>query len=362
MLATRLTEAELQDRAQLYTAQVAQQQATTLLRDLTRRLRQHVDDNDLAGAQMALRQGLEGLQQSRGAVPPEPYVLPDVIADLQRTSQGLITGWQSLDRLIHIPSGAITLFAGRPGHGKTTVLLNLLVNLLERYPDRAFYLYSYEEARAILALKIIMLLAGKVLHHEFNQEAYLGYLKGLRGTDAAIERAKERFEEYTQSGRLWLQDRRLAAEDLAASIASLRGQAGAVLVDYIQKVPLTRPASQRYLEVKEASALLLEQAVQTNIPIIVGAQLGRAQGTGQKVRLDNLREAGDLEQDAALVVGIYNTSVERVEDEGREDPEPVVDLELSILKQRGGVAGRKATLAFERPTLRLRDRMTSGLY
>src|SRR3712207_7776836 len=55
---------------------------------------------------------------------------------------------------------------------------------------------------------------------------------------------------------------------LFRSIASLRGQAGAVLVDYIQKVPLTRPASQRYLEVKEASALLLEQAVQTNIPII----------------------------------------------------------------------------------------------
>jgi replicative DNA helicase len=131
-------------------------------------------------------------------------VLPDLIADLQHTTEGLATGWQGLDRLIRIPAGALTLFAGRPGHGKTTVLLNLLVNLLECYPDRTFYLYSYEEARAMLGLKLVMLLAGKMLHREFNQEAYLGYLKDRRETELVIERAKERFEEYTQSGRLWL--------------------------------------------------------------------------------------------------------------------------------------------------------------
>jgi replicative DNA helicase len=80
------------------------------------------------------------------------------------------------------------------------------------------------------------------------------------------------------------------------------------------------------------------------------------------VRLDNLREAGDLEQDAALVLGIYNASVERIEDEGQDDPRPVVDLELSILKHRGGTAGRKTLLAFERASLRVRDRMTNSLY
>jgi DNA primase len=69
-LATQLTEAELENRAQVYAAQAMQQQTATLLRDLARRLQGHIADNDLTGAELALRQCLGHLQQSRGAVPP----------------------------------------------------------------------------------------------------------------------------------------------------------------------------------------------------------------------------------------------------------------------------------------------------
>ena len=41
------------------------------------------------------------------------------------------------------------------------------------------------------------------------------------------------------------------------------------------------------------------------IPIIMGAQLEKGKAD-EVVKLDQLREAGDIEQDANLILGVYN--------------------------------------------------------
>ena len=202
----------------------------------------------------------------------------------------MTTGYQKLDDLIRIPVGALTIIAGRPGHGKTTFQLNLLVNMIRAYPDKAFYFFSYEEARKTLAVKLLMIMAGVTISQKTNYGAYVHYLKDKRGSDLKIERAVQDYEKLTSAGRLLLSDRMYSAEDLTSVIGLLakRGDTGAVIVDYIQKIPLTRPTqSQRYLEIKQISSLLLEQAVRQDIPIILGAQLGR-DTTGAPVKLDNL--------------------------------------------------------------------------
>ena len=61
------------------------------------------------------------------------------------------------------------------------------------------------------------------------------------------------------------------------------------------------------------SQLLLEQAVNQDIPIILGAQASRA-GAGERIKLEHLRESGDIEQDANLVLGLYNESVTKTEE------------------------------------------------
>jgi KaiC/GvpD/RAD55 family RecA-like ATPase len=63
---------------------------------------------------------------------------------------------------MRIPQGALSIVSGRPGHGKTSLLLNLLLSLLSQYPDQRFYLFSYEEARTWLALKLVIILAGEI--------------------------------------------------------------------------------------------------------------------------------------------------------------------------------------------------------
>lgn len=363
--ATGLSEEELAPRLQQHAERASQRHSQEVLTATVRRVQDRASEGDLIAAEEELETGLRRLRSSRGSREPEAYRLEDLQTDLATMTEGLHTGYESLDQHCKIPGGALTILAGRPGHGKTTLQLNLLLNLARRYKDHRFFFFSYEEARRQLALKCLMILAGEVLNPKYNLQAYVNYLKEKRGTSLKIEKAIETFDELTSSGRLCLSDSRLCAEDLAATIGHLSGAhpVGAVFVDYIQRVPVQRPlqGGQRYLELKRVSELLLEQAVTCDVPVLLGAQFGRSPGDKEKVRLDNLRESGDIEQDANLVLGLWNESVAKIED-GDQEPDPEVPVEISVLKNRNGVAGVKAYLQLLRPALKLMDTQRGGIY
>jgi replicative DNA helicase len=60
-------------------------------------------------------------------------------------TRGVTTGWPDLDRLYRVVPGGLTILAGIPGHGKSTWLDALLVNLAERHGWRTI-LFSPESA------------------------------------------------------------------------------------------------------------------------------------------------------------------------------------------------------------------------
>lgn len=361
--ATGLSPEEIGPRLQTHAERASQRRTGQLLQAAIHRLHAKANEGDLIGAEEELAQSLQELRRSRGVQAPEPYSLTEFERDILTAGEGLATGYQALDNLCRVPQGAITIVAGRPGHGKTTLQLNLLLSMIERYEEQAFFFFSYEESRRALAVKLIMAMAGVVLHASHNVGAYVNYLKEKRGSEPAIEQALERYEELTSSGRLWLVDSRLTAEDLAATIGHLASgrEIGAVFVDYIQKIGLQRPggAEKRYLEIKRVSELLLEQAVSCDLPIILGAQFRR--GSGGEPGLDNLRESGDIEQDANLVIGLYNdTEEKRQQEDAQAQARPeVVCLEATILKNRNGAAGGKAMLSLHGRTYQINESSSS---
>lgn len=359
--ATGLSEDDLASRLQEASQKASAKRKRETLQNHLQDIQQKASQGDIIGAELELSKALKDIQGSRGVEAPEPYLVADLITDILSTSPSLATGYKALDKSARIPIGAITIIAGRPGHGKTTFQLNILANLLKTYPAKKFYFFSYEESRKAIATKLIMIMAGQTLEQDNNYGAYINYLKEKRGSQPKIERALQEYEHFTSTGRLIISDRMAPAEDLAKTIGLLAkgGEAGAVIVDYIQRIPVLRPAGQRYLDIKLASSLLLEQAVSKDIPIILGAQLGRDRGSDSKVKLDNLRESGDIEQDANLVLGLYNQSVEKIENRENElasKLDPVIDLEVSVLKNRAGVAGRSYTLTLNRPVFQIIDK------
>jgi len=356
--ATGLTEEELAGRLDKASQMASSRRAQAVLESHIQDIQKKAEAGDLIGAEAGLDKALREVRTVRGLKIPEPYLLEELTGDILETQGSLRTGWEKLDELARIPNGALTIIAGRPGQGKTTFQLNLLDNLLRLYPDKRFYYFSYEEARMAIALKLIMIRAGVLLNQNSNYEAYINYMKTKRGSvktsDSRIEQALQEYQKLTSTERLLICDEMYPVEDLATVIGLLhkRGDTGAVIVDYIQKISPGQAQSQRYLDIKLVSSKLVERAVKLKIPIILGAQLGR--GTeGSKPRLDNLRESGDIEQDANLVLSLYTKAVEDMDTDSNKAE---VHMEVSILKNRAGASDKKVDMAFNRPTLKITEK------
>lgn len=343
-------------------AQEQRARAETLVRSLT----EAKDGGEFGKVEELLSRSLEGFREARTR-PPEPYLTADLEQDVLSMREGLKTGFSRLDAVIGIPPGALTIVAGRPAQGKTTLQLNLLLNMLEEYPDRSFFFFSYEEARKALAIKLLIRLAGETITEDTNYGAYMNYLKEKRGSSERIEQAWRKLDVWTATGRLWLLDTPYRAAELCQTIRYLheRYDTGAVFVDYLQKIPGDRGSySTRQAELQDVMEQLRQTAVQLDTPLILGAQFGRydkRSGESRAVRLDNLREAGDIENDSHLVLGLHCVDIEIAqEQEGQDRTLPAsVDMKLKVLKNRNGPKP-STVLDFNRPILTIREKDEAG--
>ncbi|MCA9017597.1 MAG: hypothetical protein KDA77_19900, partial [Planctomycetaceae bacterium] len=111
-------------------------------------------------------------------------------------------------------------------------------------------------------------------------------------------------------------------------------------------------------EIQRTSGDLLNAGNRLEIPIIMGAQLGRPKTADPRsaVSIDNMREAGDIEQDANLILGLHNPAMQKFQDLGEQIRNPEkIDLEVHILKNREGEVGAQVILNFNAPILKISD-------
>lgn len=288
----------------------------------------------------------------KGPTLPFPYTVENLIEDLSKTREGLKTGYSSLDASLEIPQGAITLIAGRPSHGKTITKLNLLLNMVRLYPEMSFYFFSYEETKSQILLKLLNILSADLIHEHQNLTNLEGYLRGGHQTRKKINDALQELQTLTASGRLVVTDHPYFVDelsDIVSKLKEMRGdKMGAIFVDYIQKVKIKHRHPTRQMELQKISEAILEMAKANNLPIVLGAQLGRGMSKKDVLRLDNLREAGDIENDAKLVVGIWNQAKEDADSRDESLKTRKVDIELTVLKNRNGPSNQSIILEFDR--------------
>jgi len=278
------------------------------------------------------------------------------------------TGYLSLDRFVGFTPGAISLIAGRPSHGKTTLLYNLLLEMSRLYPGETFYYFTYEEPVKNLAIKLLNRLTAtdlsgyygdfKELAKPTNYELIKAYIKAGRTDIQEIEEGKRKLQELIDRGRIKIIDRNYSVEELHTLLAYLnkKEKIGAIIIDYIQRMRTERRTQDKRTEIAHISDQVLQIAKDSGLPIILGAQLNRE--ATAKPRLENLKEAGNLEEDANTVISVYNDSREQEENSQGETYRGVreVELELKILKNREGEVNQVATLLFDKWTGVIRDK------
>lgn len=292
-----------------------------------------------------------------------PFSLEDFKNKLQRAGEGLPTGYPALDEKARFPKGAVSLVAARPGHGKTTLLLNFLRNQIERDPRKRYLFLTYEEDTHWLIIKLLISMTRGPLGT--NPDNYLGAYQSFvrgdfspNGEDPAhlqeIQEAWDRLCGLLEDQKLIFAYRPGNVREMAQAVQGLRDKHGeeleAVFLDYMQIVPAPEDmtGSSSYQRVQGISALVRDLAVKTNLPIIAGAQLNRRalDKAGAKtftleqvLRPEFLREAGDLEQDANLILGLYNNTAGAQEESGVNSGGKIPDFSVSILKNRNGPCG-----------------------
>lgn len=331
-----------------------------LLSNLLKEAKELQEKGETSKALEVLEGKIKHIHIERGKDLIQPYSYKNWEDELIQTVPALHTGIASLDKFVRIPQGAITLIAGRPSHGKTTLMYNLLLSMSENYPKLKFFFFSYEEQRKYILTKILNRLIDVDLspYYKFyedikpsNYEFLKAYIKDQRTDIAAIERGKDLLKYLLESNRIEIFDKNYTVEELTSLINYLKAQqqVGAIFIDYIQRMKTSKRTQDKRTEVAHISDTVLQIAKDTGLPIILGAQLNRESAGTPK--LEHLKEAGNLEEDANLVLSVYN--------ESRESVEPVLGrettLEIKALKNRDGEVNISTSLVFDRYTLNIKD-------
>jgi replicative DNA helicase len=255
---------------------------------------------------------------------------------------GTPSGFTDLDAITGgFQPGNLIILAARPGMGKSGLVANIAehVAVKERRPVAFF---SLEMSDSELAQRLIA------------KRARISSDKLRKGQVAEREWAKVlRVCNELEDSPLWIDESSdLSSLDLRAKARRLHAQEKSdgndglalIIIDYIQLMRAEEMRASRVEQVGQMSRALKLLARELKVPVIALSQLSRApeQRTGRDKRpiLSDLRESGNLEQDADLVAFIYredyykNFGDDDVDDEERAKLEGVA--ELIVRKNRNG--------------------------
>jgi replicative DNA helicase len=258
---------------------------------------------------------------------------------------GIASGFTSLDEMTAgLHPGDLVLLAARTSQGKTSLAMNIARNVAFSHNVLVF---SLEMSKEQLFLRMLASEARVNSHH--MRTGYLQEKDWPRLADAIS---------VLSDLNLYIDDTpSIGVREVRARSRQLRqdkGSLGLVIIDYIQLMRGRGKFDNRQQEIGTISRGLKAVGKELKVPVIALAQLSRAMeaGPGKKARrpqLHDLRESGDLENDADVVVFIYRPE--------SKDDEPVDQAELIIGKQRNGptgtvkVAWDSSTVSFDNLTM-----------
>jgi DNA primase catalytic core len=272
----------------------------------------------------------------------------DLLSLLSEVKEGLQTGYTIGGTKLELPSGALSVFCAPTSHGKTALLVNTMLRVIERYPTKQFYFFSYEESKAPVLMRVINAHVGKKLTAKM--------IGGDLG--ASKEKVNELFS-LIEEKRLSIEYVDYGINDLCTAIQYLKDNepnVGGIFVDYFQLLTTDNNKSDsRQGELKEICHKLKNTANDTGIPIILASQFNRKVNNLSTIHSTNISEAGDIERIANVIVGMWNTNFSRLNE--KDDKQALESLGIDeiennqmymkILKNRGGIVGDEGFLSFD---------------
>jgi len=242
---------------------------------------------------------LDGANRKTGATTFASFgdVIGEVINEAQNPNAGLKTGFHLFDHLTGgLRPGEMILIAARPSHGKTTLALQMAFNVAHKVKIPVA-IFSLEMRRQQLIQRLLANIASVPAEN----------LRDGRLTEAEWERVTH-WGAMVANAPMWIDDTPdLSAGEMRSRLMRMKTRPGLVVVDYIQLMRSTDRAENRVQEIASVSRGVKAIAKTLSIPILAACQLNRAaEGRADGMPdLSDLRESGQLEQDADIVAFIH---------------------------------------------------------
>ena len=255
-------------------------------------------------------------------------LMPEDFKDYDVTGQFIPTGFKGIDsKIIGLFKGELIILGARPGRGKTALALNCVMNMAK---DNNCAFISLEMPKKQLGMRALSSWA-MVNGRDLRQGKLDGKVKQLEEARDRIKKLKLAILNCNTIDQIEASARKLVQlKDLKF-----------LVVDYLQLVKVTGKGKQRYVEVGEVSRRLKLLAIELDIPILAMCQLSRECET-RAPHLSDLRESGDIEQDADVVLFLH---------ESEEDN----TIKLLFAKSRSDEAGVQSELIFKKEFTRFFD-------
>lgn len=254
-------------------------------------------------------------------------------------SARVMLGFPSLDDLIGgLEGGDVTVIGARPAVGKSAFVTQVAFQLAAQGLRIGFYNLEMQE---------------KQMYERFAASASGISLTRLRRAESFDKDEKERFD---RANEMLEKAENIVITTGSRSVSEIRAESrhmgyDVIMIDYLQLLkPDGAYRGNRYAEVGAASRAIKDLAMELNIPVIALSQLNRLSETKatKEPTMAELREAGNIEQDASVVILLWNL-----------DENDKTKKGCKVEKQRQGQTGR-IVLDFNGALMQFREEGQKG--
>ena len=237
---------------------------------------------------------------------------------------GVPTGFTELDEVTTgLHAGQMIIVAGRPGHGKSTLAMDFMRSCSIRH-RMASVIFSLEMSKSEIVMRLM----------SAESNVKLADMRSGRLSDDDWIRMGATMGKISDAP-LYIDDSpNLTMMEIRAKARRLKQKTDLklVLLDYMQLMTSGKRVESRQTEVAEFSRSLKLMAKELELPVVALSQLNRGpeQRVDKKPMLSDLRETGQIEQDADLVILMHRP------DAYEPDSPRAGEADLLLAKHRNG--------------------------
>lgn len=246
------------------------------------------------------------------------------------------TGFYKLDDCLGgLEGGDVTVIGARPGVGKSAIVTQMIGQMAQKGHRIGYFNLEMNESQVYE--RFVSRLAELSLTRVRRAKKFLG------GEEEAFNQANEEMSGYD-----------VIISTGSKSISEVKAESrhqrfSVIIIDYLQLIKADRHYGNRASEVGDISKATKALARELNVPVIILSQLNRVSESKEtkEPTMAELRESGDIEQDASNIILMWNVSEKNRSFKG-----------LKVEKQRQGET-MKEGLKFDGDHMRFEERQES---